>query len=301
MQSEGGIKQTGKQRLSLNRLDYFLLLITLIAISWLYYRSSIGVHYQWHWAAAIDLVFTARSDGSLPYFFQGLISTIRLTGWGMCFALIVGTLIGIARHTKFPLFRTPALLYIQLIRNIPPLVFIFIFYFFISNQVIPLLGLDNLLRNSNTDTNPIALFLFGPTNLWENLLSGVLCIGLLSAAYIAEVVRSGLEGIDKGQWEASQTLGLSTWSKYRYVIGPQVLSNITPPLAGQAISLVKDSSIVSLISIQELTFSGTEIANSSGLIFEIWIFVGICYLLLCLSLSLIFSRIESNSRKHLIK
>jgi polar amino acid transport system permease protein len=87
--------------------------------------------------------------------------------------------------------------------------------------------------------------------------------------------------------------------KYRYVIAPQVLAAVTPALAGQAISLIKDTSIVSLISIQEMTFVGTEIANSSGLIFEIWLIVGLAYLLLCLTLSFIFKRIEKRSLKHL--
>lgn len=290
-----------KSRYSFNALDYILLIVTLITIGWLYYRSSIGVNYHWNWTAAFDLVFTPRADGSLPYFFQGVISTLRLSVWGMAFAVIVGTLLGVARHSKITLFRTPATAYIQLIRNIPPLVFVFIFYFFISNQLIPLLGLDALFRDHNSEVGGLAYFLFGSQNLWENLLSGVLCIGLLSAAYIGEVVRSGLEGVEKGQWEAAQALGLSGWAKYRFVIAPQVLSNIAPPLAGQAISLVKDSSIISLISIQELTFVGTEMANSSGLIFEIWLFVGLAYLILCLGLSLLFSNIEKRSRKHLIK
>jgi polar amino acid transport system permease protein len=291
----------GKSRYSLNLLDYILLFVIIMAIGWIYYRSSIGVNYHWNWADALDLIFTPRADGSLPYFFQGIIATLRLTVWGMTFALIMGIILGVARHAELPLLKIPATAYIQLVRNIPPLVFVFIFYFFISNQLIPLLGLDNLLRNYNGEVTGIPLLLFGRPNLWENLLSGVLCVGLLSAAYIAEVVRAGLEGIDKGQWEAAQALGLSRWSKYRYVIAPQVLSNITPPLAGQAISLVKDSSIVSLISIQELTFVGTEIANSSGLIFEIWLFVGFTYLILCLGLSLLFSIIEKKSRKHLLK
>ncbi|HEY5716172.1 MAG TPA: amino acid ABC transporter permease [Psychromonas sp.] len=291
----------GKPNYSFNLLDYILLLITMMVIGRIYYRSSIGVNYHWNWAGAVDLIFTPSADGSLPYFFQGIISTLRLSIWGMAFALITGTLLGVARHAKIPLFRIPATAYIQLIRNIPPLVFVFIFYFFISNQLIPLLGLDNLLRNHNAEVSGLPYLLFGHPSLWENLLSGVLCVGLLAAAYIAEVVRSGLEGVEKGQWEAAHALGLSRWSKYRYVIAPQVLSNIAPPLAGQAISLVKDSSIVSLISIQELTFVGTEIANSSGLIFEIWLFVGLAYLLLCLGLSLLFSKIEKKSRKHLEK
>jgi polar amino acid transport system permease protein len=140
--------------------------------------------------------------------------------------------------------------------------------------------------------------LFGPKPLWENLLSGVLCVGILSSAYVAEIVRSGLAGIAKGQWEAADALGLSTWAKYRLVIAPQVLAAITPALAGQAISLVKDTSIVSLISIQEMTFVGTEMANSSGLIFEIWLIVGATYLIFCLTLSTLFKRLERHSLKH---
>lgn len=278
-----------------NWLDLVLLVLVALGAVWLYQRWSIGVQYHWRWADAIDLIFTPRADGSLPYFFQGLLSTIRLSLWGLVLALILGTALGVARFSDVSLLRIPANAFIQLIRNIPPLVFVFIFYFFVSNQLIPLLGLDGLLREHNGDINAFQLVIFGPANLWENLLSGVLCIGLLSSAYIAEIVRAGLAGIHQGQWEAADALGLSTWSKYRYVIAPQVLSAITPTLAGQTISLVKDSSIVALISIQELTFVGTEMANSSGLIFEIWLLVGVCYLLLCLGLSLAFSRLEKNA------
>lgn len=283
----------------LNTLDYLLLALAAVVIGWLYYRSSIGVNYHWNWPAALELIFTPRANGDLPYFFQGILATLRLSLWGIAFALLLGTILGLARHSRIPLFRIPATAYIQLIRNIPPLVFVFIFYFFISNQLIPLLGLEPLLREHRGAINGLQQVLFGEARLWENLLSGVLCIGLLSAAYIAEVVRAGLESIPKGQWEAANALGLSTSDKYRFIIAPQVLSNIAPPLAGQAISLVKDSSIISLISIQELTFVGTEMANSSGLIFEIWMLVGCAYLLLCLSLSLLFARLERHSRRHL--
>ncbi|WED24530.1 amino acid ABC transporter permease [Vibrio sp. JC009] len=286
---------------ALNRLDYILLVLIALVATWLYYRSSIGVNYHWNWSAAIELIFTPRANGNLPYFFEGIIATFRLSAWGMVLALLLGTTLGLARHSHIPVFRIPATAYIQLIRNIPPLVFVFIFYFFVSNQLIPVLGLEALLREHNGQINALQSVLFGKASLWENLLSGVLCVGLLSAAYIAEVVRAGLEGIEKGQWEAADALGLSVWSKYRYVIAPQVLSAIAPPLAGQTISLIKDSSIVSLISIQELTFVGTEMANSSGLIFEIWLLVGFSYLILCLALSLLFSKLESKSRKHLLQ
>ncbi|OBT03311.1 amino acid ABC transporter permease [Vibrio cyclitrophicus] len=283
----------------LNLLDGVLFAIICAFAGWLYYRSSVGINYQWRWEDAFTLIFIPPSQGSIPYFFQGLVATLRLSLWSMVLALSFGTLLGVARHSKIAFFKTPALIFIQLVRNIPPLVFVFIFYFFVSNQLIPLLGLESILREHNGEINAVQDFLFGPANLWENLASGVICIGLLSSAYIAEVIRAGLESIPKGQWEAADSLGLSAFSKYRFVVGPQVLTAITPPLAGQAISLVKDTSIVSLISIQEMTFVGTEMANSSGLIFEIWLIVGAVYFALCFTLSRIFKVIEQRSSVYL--
>ncbi len=276
-----------------------VLLATCAAVGfWLYYRSTVGVNYIWHWPEALTLLFTPRADGSLPYFFQGLVSTIRLSLWGLTLALVLGTLLGLARFSQSVWLRTPANAFIQLVRNIPPLVFVFIFYFFISNQLIPLLGIETLLRNYRGETNAIQRFLFGSAPLWENLASGVLCVGILSSAYIAEIIRAGLQSIDKGQWEAADSLGLSRLVKYRFIIAPQVLKAITPALAGQTISLVKDTSIVSLISIQELTFVGTEMANSSGYIFEIWLLVGFTYFLVCFGLSLFFRYVEKKSKSY---
>ena len=282
----------------LNKLDWLLFAIIGVFIGWLYYRSSVGIHYQWNWSRALGLIFTSGKTGELPYFFQGFLTTIRLSLWGIVFAGLLGLLLGLARRSPLMILRLPAQAYIQLVRNIPPLVFVFIFYFFISSQLVPAIGLDNLLRYHSGEINPIQHFLFGPSKLWENLFSGVLCVGLISAAYIAEIVRSGIDAISKGQWEAADSLGLSRWDRFRDVIFPQALAGIVPPLAGQFISLVKDSSIISLISIQELTFVGSEMANSSGLIFEIWLLVGAGYLVLCLGLSLLFGRLEKHSQKH---
>ncbi|WP_318475347.1 amino acid ABC transporter permease [Photobacterium leiognathi] len=283
----------------LKLLDYVLLAIVGCFLGWLYYRSSIGINYHWQWHKAFDLVFTPGRNGELPYFFQGVISTIRLSLWGMVFAAVFGLLLAHGRRSSLVFFRVPANAYIQLVRNIPPLVFVFIFYFFISSQLVPLLGLDDLFRNYHGHENRLQYFLFGDAQLWENLFSGILCIGLIAAAYIAEVIRSGIDAIAKGQWEAADSLGLSKWDRFRYVIFPQAIAGIVPALAGQFISIVKDSSIISLISIQEMTFVGSEIANSSGLIFEIWLLVGAVYLVLCLSLSLLFSKLEKRSLRHL--
>ncbi|PSU48168.1 amino acid ABC transporter permease [Photobacterium frigidiphilum] len=288
-------------RIKLNKLDWILLAIISVFIGWIYVQSSAGIHYQWRWHKAVDLIFSAGKSGELPYFFQGFVTTIRLSLWGMIFAGLLGLFLGLTRRSSLMILRLPAQAYIQLVRNIPPLVFVFIFYFFISSQLVPTIGLADTLRYHTGDINGLQHFLFGSSKLWENLFSGVLCVGLISAAYIAEIVRSGLDAIAKGQWEAADSLGLSRWSRFRDVIFPQAFAGIVPPLAGQFISLVKDSSIISLISIQEMTFVGSEMANSSGLIFEIWLLVGAGYLVLCLGLSLLFSRLEKRSQRHLAR
>jgi polar amino acid transport system permease protein len=109
---------------------------------------------------------------------------------------------------------------------------------------------------------------------------------------VTEIIRAGVTSIEKGQWEAAAAVGLSRLRTLRLVILPQAIQRVTPPLANQFISLVKDSSIVSLISIQELTFLGNEVAASTSRVFEVWIVVAAMYFLLCWGLSIGFGRLE---------
>jgi len=105
-------------------------------------------------------------------------------------------------------------------------------------------------------------------------------------------VRSGIQSVSVGQREAAMSIGLSRWQQMRYVVLPQAVQRVIPPLAGQFIILIKDSSIVSLISIQELTFLTLEVANSTQRVFEVWVFVAGVYFVLCYSCALIFRRLE---------
>ena len=301
---EGGRDRTrereraGSRRFRPTRLDGILLIVLAAAAGWLWYRSAIGVAYRWDWAQALSTVFASGEGGDTPFFLTGIYATLRLSAWGAVLATIMGVLIGVGRYSGVRALRMFCGTYIQILRNIPPLVFIFIFYFFISSQLMPLLGLDTLFNRPAEDASAWQRFLFGPPALWENLVSGVLCISFISAAYIAEVVRAGLAAIPRGQWEAGESLGIPLLDRYRFVIFPQALARIAPPLTGQYISLVKDSSIVSLISIQELTFVGSEIANSSGLLFEVWLLVAFVYFLLCLSLSILLRQVERRVTRH---
>ncbi|MCK7470321.1 MAG: amino acid ABC transporter permease [Desulfomicrobium escambiense] len=113
-------------------------------------------------------------------------------------------------------------------------------------------------------------------------------------------MRAGIEAVPKGQWEAARALGMHPGQVMGEVVLPQAIQKMIPPLTGQFISLIKDSSLISLISIQEMTFTGTELAVSSGRVFEVWLTVAALYFLLCFGLARLFRRLEQrlNRRGH---
>ncbi|MCK6450870.1 MAG: amino acid ABC transporter permease [Alphaproteobacteria bacterium] len=174
----------------------------------------------------------------------------------------------------------------------PPLVFMFVFYFFLSSQIVPLLGIERLAQSDSPALRSALAWLFGDPRLFGNFLSGLCCLVLFEGAYLTEIVRAGIQSIDKGQWKAADSLGLRRWQRMRKVILPQALRRILPPLAGQFIMLIKASSIVSLISTQELTFIATGVAVTSGRVFEVWITVAALYFAVSAVLSLVFRRLE---------
>jgi polar amino acid transport system permease protein len=171
-------------------------------------------------------------------------------------------------------------------------VIIFVLYFFLSSQIVPQFGLEQKIAALSPGTRATLSFLFGDPRMIENFVSGLLCLALFEAAYIAEIVRAGIESIPKGQWEAAASMGLSRRQTLRKVVLPQAVARTVPPLCNQFVSLVKDSSIVSLVSIQELTFMATDVAVSTTRIYEVWMTVAAVYFAVCLLLSLAFARLE---------
>jgi polar amino acid transport system permease protein len=222
----------------------------------------------------------------------GLYNTLRLSFWGIILATIFGTAMGICRSGKNLFFKLLSSTYVESMRNLPPLVIIYIIYFFVGDQVMPGLGLDSFFEARSETVQGVIEFFFAKPQYITAFLSALLTLSIFEGAYITEIVRAGIQSIAKGQWEASYALGLSWGQQMRYIILPQAYQRILPPLAGQFISLIKDSSIVSVISIQELTFQGTELMTSTLLTMEIWITVTILYLLLTLPCSLLVARVE---------
>lgn len=116
-------------------------------------------------------------------------------------------------------------------------------------------------------------------------LSGIITVAVFQGAYITEIVRAGIQSINKGQWEAAYALGLSWRQQMRDVIMPQAIKRVLPPLANEFINTLKYSAIVSVISIQELTFQGMQVMAATQVTIEVWLTITAMYLILCLILS----------------
>lgn len=193
----------------------------------------------------------------------GLWTTLWISVVSGAVGLFIGLFAGLCRLSKNPTLHDLSTLYVELVRGTPLLVQIFIFYFFIGTVL-------NLSRE----------------------FAGVAALALFTGAYVAEIVRAGVQSIARGQDEAARSLGLNAGQAMRYVILPQAFKRVLPPLAGQFISLVKDTSLVSVIAITELTKSGREAITTSFSTFEIWFCVAALYLVINLPLSHLASRLE---------
>ncbi|CDF86691.1 amino acid ABC transporter permease [Pseudomonas sp. QL9] len=193
----------------------------------------------------------------------GLWTTLWISVVSGAIGLFIGLFAGLCRLSKNPTLHDLSTLYVELVRGTPLLVQIFIFYFFIGTVL-------NLSRE----------------------FAGVAALALFTGAYVAEIVRAGVQSIARGQNEAARSLGLSAPQAMRHVILPQAFKRVLPPLAGQFISLVKDTSLVSVIAITELTKSGREAITTSFSTFEIWFCVAALYLVINLPLSHLASRLE---------
>jgi polar amino acid transport system permease protein len=263
------------------------------------YKVAVGLSYRWNWSA-IPQYFFRYDPGTgnwLPnVLVEGFLTTIRLSVWATLLATFIGVVLGLFRVSQSLFKRLLGGTYVELTRNLPPLVLIFIFYFFVSNQILPVLGVEEFVRTRGAKTQALMTFLFAQPSLFSAFISALITLSIFEGAYITEIVRAGIQSIEKGQWEAADALGLSRWQRMRLVILPQAIQHILPPLAGQFISTIKDSAIVSVISIQELTFQGMELMSTTYLTFEIWITITGMYLILTLACSLTLAKLENALR-----
>ncbi len=256
--------------------------------------------YQWNWSVIPQYLFRhdAQTGWTTNMLIQGFITTLKLSIWSTLLAVLLGMGMALFKMSGRMFRRLIANTYVGLIRNSPPLVLVFIFYFFIGDQIMTAIAVRDWIHFLSDGTVGILSILFAPPDQLAEFFSAVITLGLYEGAYMTEIIRAGIESVEKGQWEAAYALGLSRFQLITHVILPQAIRTILPPLAGQFISTIKDSAIVSVISIQELTFQGMELMAATYLTFEVWITITLMYFSLTFTCSLIASHIEKRLQLH---
>lgn len=230
---------------------------------------------------------------------QGFFYTVRLSFWGILLSLFTGFFMGILRTFNRPFAKIFSVAYVEFFRNIPPIVLVFIFYFFVSEQLVTFSGLDSLFGDSGNFIHKFLSVIFAPQSLFSAMLAGVLTLSLYEGAYIAEIFKAGIESVNIAQKEAGFALGFSKFKVLRYIVLPQTAKIVIPPLSGQFISTIKDSAIVSVVAVPELTFQGMEVMSSTYLTYEVWITVTLVYLFMTLVFSLFMKFMEKKlSRRY---
>ncbi len=284
-----------KREIKIKPLDAVLCLLLFFVAAFMLYRINVVLNYKWAWERIPGYLFFVDDTGSLRpnILIKGLFNTIRLSFWGILLSSVIGIAAGLCATSRSLFLRLVSRFYVDTIRNLPPLVIIFIFYYFIGDQILPGPEIGRFVKGLPEGIQKLIEILVAKPSGVASFISAVLALSLFEGAYMAEIVRAGIEAVNRGQWEAADALGFSRWQSMRHVILPQGLIQILPPLAGMFISLIKDSSIVSVISVQELTFGGTELMSSTYLTFEIWITIALLYLMLTLPCSYVVTRFET--------
>ena len=247
-------------------LQFFLLMMFLVWVGW---RGVEAMEYRWQWYRVPDFFYKQIDNeiiwGPLIY---GLQITLYVSAWGMVLALLIGLIAAFLRLSNSISGRLVARVYLETIRNTPLLVQVSIFYFVLQ----PILGINN--------------------PLW----TGILCLAFFEGSFASEIIRGGIVSVEKGQWEASKTIGLGRWKTYVYVVLPQAVPIMLPPLTGILVNLIKHSAILSFVAVFELTTEARNLIADTFMSFEIWMLVGGMYLVMTIALSTLVGFFERRVR-----
>jgi polar amino acid transport system permease protein len=281
-------------------LDAAVLVVVVGALGWLVVRANAVLGYRWNWSVIptyLVRVDPVSGEWAPNLLLTGFFTTIRLAVWSLVIGTVVGVVVAAMRVSGRPAMRWLARGFVELVRNSPPIVLIFVVYFFVSSQVMPGLGLDAALRGAPGWVQAMVATLVASPDRLNDFLSGLACLGLLAGAYITEIIRAGLLSVPGSQVEAGRALGLRGWAIFWNVVLPPALRAVLPALAGQFIVSIKDSSLVALISIQELTFMTSEVSSTTRRFFEAWLFAAGLYFVVCFSCSMAFRGLERRWRR----
>ncbi|MBT8361001.1 MAG: amino acid ABC transporter permease [Deltaproteobacteria bacterium] len=262
-----------KRFLSTSRVPYKDIVIYLFIMAGIVYivlRGASEQGYHWQWYRIPQFLYTHK-DGSftLGPLLEGLKITLHITWISMILTYVIGLATALLRLSDSIIGRVVARLYLEVARNTPLIVQLFFIYFVVA----PVLGIDRLF-------------------------AAILALSLFEGAYASEIYRSGIVSLPKGQWEASHSLGLTAFDTYRKIILPQAIRRVLPPLTSQTISLIKDSSLVSVIAVYEMTMQANAIVAETFLTFEVYFTIAGIYLVITVFLSQMVALLERKFKVH---
>jgi polar amino acid transport system permease protein len=191
-------------------------------------------------------------------FWKGWLMTVGLSAVALVLSLIIGTAAALARRSTFLPLRGAATLYVELVRGMPLLALLLFFYYVVAD----------------------------PLGWQDRLSAGVFALSLFSGAYIAEIVRAGIGSVGASQRESARAIGLTPFQTYRFIVFPQALRHSLPPLAGQFASIIKDSSLLSILGIGEFTMAAQQINSATFSTLESFLPLAVGYLILTIPVSL---------------
>ncbi len=250
-------------------IDMAQLAVLLGAAGWLVVAGALSMGYNWQWYRVDRFVYRIIDGEFIPGpLLNGLGITLELTAYSMVLTFTVGLVTALLRMSNSFSGRIVASVYLEAVRNTPLLVQLFLFYFVLG----PIIGIDRF---------------------WV----GVLCLSFFEGSFASEIIRAGLQSVPRGQYEAANAIGLTPADRFRFIMLPQAVPLILPPMTGLIISLIKNSAIVSVIAVADLTTAGLNIISETFMAFEIWFTVAAIYLAITVSLSFFVSWLEHRARR----
>ena len=252
---------------------------------WLLTAALLALLFFWQLVAneGYQNILTALAKGLGVTLYVSLIAFTLATGLGLLFAMM--------RVSKHRWLREVATFYIEIIRGVPILVLLFYIAFVGAPALV---SCANWLFTFPIKLDWMSAFTVRDFNFtWRAIFA--LMIGY--SAFIAEIFRAGIESVDQGQVEAAKSLGLSRWQTFRFIVWPQALRTILPPLGNDFVAMVKDSALVSALGVQDITQLGKVYSSSTFLFFETYNVVAFLYLVMTILLSLAVKWLENHMKK----
>ena len=250
--------------LSSTPVSVFIYCLIVSCILYSSFRGAQSMGYNWQWYQIPKYIYSYTDEGfQFGELMLGLWTTITLSFTAFFLAVIIGFWVALLRLSGLFIGTKIAICFLEFVRNVPLLVLVYLFY-----------------------------YVLGPVFKYDRYTASILCLAVYHSALISEILRAGINAVVQGQWEAAKSIGMSKMQTYIYIILPQSVRFLLPPMTGEVVHMVKSSAIVSVIAVAELTTLGQNIISDTYMAFEIWFTIAIIYMIVIMILSIGASQVE---------